>query len=145
MWSVEHGTDRNDEVNRLRGGGNYGWHPVPGYNESRPMTDFSLPGRQFGARWKSGFPTVATSGATWVRGRQWGAYNGALAVCALKASRLFFMKFNNKGKLRWVRVPPRLNGDFGRLRSVTQAPSGALLVTTANGGGADRVVKVTPR
>jgi glucose/arabinose dehydrogenase len=44
-----------------------------------------------------------------------------------------------------VRVPPRLNGDFGRLRSVTQAPSGALLVTTANGGGADRVVKVTPR
>jgi glucose/arabinose dehydrogenase len=145
MWSVEHGTDRDDEVNLLRAGGNYGWNPVPGYNESRPMTDFRLPGRQIGARWRSGFPTLATSGATWVRGRQWGVYNGALAVCALKASRLLFMKFDSRGKLRWVRTPAALNGDFGRLRSVTRTRSGALLVTTANGGGGDRVVRVTPR
>jgi glucose/arabinose dehydrogenase len=81
----------------------------------------------------------------WVRGRQWGAYNGALAVAALKASRLLFMKFDSSGKLLWVRVPPRLNGDFGRLRSVTLGGRGALYVTTANGGGGDRVIKVTPR
>lgn len=145
MWSVEHGTERDDEVNRLRRGGNYGWDPGPGYDESTPMTDFSLPGRQIAARWKSGFPTLATSGAVWVRGRQWGAYNGALAVAALKASRLLFMKFDSSGKLLWVRVPPRLNGDFGRLRSVTLGGRGALYVTTANGGGGDRVIKVTPR
>jgi glucose/arabinose dehydrogenase len=144
MWSVEHGTYRDDEVNRLRRAGNYGWDPGPGYDESAPMTDFSLPGRQIGARWKSGNPTIATSGAAWVRGRQWGAYNGSLAVAALKASRLLFIKFDSGG-VRWVRVPPALNGDFGRLRSVTRTPSGALLVTTANGGGSDRVVRVTPR
>ena len=46
LWSVEHGPDRDDEVNLLRNGADYGWNPVPGYNESVPMTDRSLPGRQ---------------------------------------------------------------------------------------------------
>ena len=145
MWSVEHGTSRDDEVNRLVAGGNYGWNPVPGYDESTPMTDFSLPGRQIGARWKSGFPTLATSGAVWVRGREWGAYQGTLAVCALKTSRLIFMKFDGGGRLQWARSPQAMRGTYGRLRSVVQTPSGALLVTTSNGGGADRVVRVTPR
>ncbi len=145
MWSVEHGSYRDDEVNRLRKRGNYGWDPGPGYDETVPMTDFSLPGRQIGARWRSGQPTLATSGATWVRGRQWGAYQGTLAVCALKSSKMLFIKFNARGRLKWVRTPNALEGDFGRLRSVTQIRSGPLLVTTSNGGGNDRVVKVSPR
>ena len=33
MWSVEQGTDRDDEVNQLRPGGNYGWNPMPDYTE----------------------------------------------------------------------------------------------------------------
>jgi len=83
MWSVEHGTDRDDEVNVVLRAGNYGWNPVPGYNENTPMTNYRLPGKQIGARWRSGFPTLATSGAVWVRGAKWGAYNGTLAVCAV--------------------------------------------------------------
>ena len=63
LWSVEHGPDRDDEVNLLRNGGDYGWNPVPGYNESVPMTDQGLPGKQVEAQWSSGFPTLATSGA----------------------------------------------------------------------------------
>lgn len=144
MWSVEHGPDRDDEVNRLLSGGNYGWNPVPGYNESVPMTDFSLPGRQRGARWRSGSPTIAPSGATWVRGKQWGGYRGTLAVCALAAEKLVFMRFDADNKLVWTRTPVELDGDFGRLRSVVQA-GGALLITTANGGGTDKIVRVTPR
>ena len=144
MWAVEHGTDRDDEVNRLRAGGNYGWDPGPAYDESTPMTDYRLPGRQIGARWKSGYPTVATSGAVWVRGNRWGAYRGTLAVCALKASRLLFMKFDDRGRLLWVRTPPALRGTYGRLRSVVQTPAGNLLVTTANGSGNDRIIRVSP-
>src|SRR6185503_8446251 len=64
LWSVEQGSFRDDEVNRLVSGGTYGWNPVPGYNESVPMTDRSLPGRQIPARWRSGEPTLATSGAS---------------------------------------------------------------------------------
>jgi glucose/arabinose dehydrogenase len=143
IWSVEHGTWRDDEVNRLRRGGDYGWHPVPGYNEQVPMTDHGLPGRQVGARWRSGEPTLATSGATWVHGRKWGRLRGTLAVAALKSNRLLFMKFSTAGELRWVRAP-RATRQLGRLRSVTRTRANDLLVTTSNGSN-DRVVRVSPR
>jgi glucose/arabinose dehydrogenase len=147
LWSVEHGPDRDDEVNLLRNGRDYGWNPVPGYDESVPMTDRSLPGPQVGARWESGFPTLATSGADWLptaKSSGWGSYRGTLAVAALKASRVLFLKFDRTGHLRWVKVPPRL-ADFGRVRAVTTLPSGSILVTTDNGSRGDRVLRVSPR
>ena len=33
---------------------------------------------------------------------------------------------------------------YGRLRSVTQGPDGDLYVGTSNGGGADRILRLTP-
>jgi aldose sugar dehydrogenase len=144
LWSVEHGSYRDDEVNKLRNGGDYGWNPVPGYDESVPMTDQSLPGRQIEARWSSGEPTIATSGASFVAGKKWGAYNGTLAVASLAGSRLLFMRFDQAGRLRSVKVPPQLR-QYGRLRSVTSAPNGDLLVTTSNGDGSDAVLRVSPR
>jgi aldose sugar dehydrogenase len=145
MWSVEHGTDRDDEVNKLVPRGDYGWDPAPGYNETAPMTDHRLPGRQRNARWRSGFPTIATSGATWLTSRRGGAWRGRLAVAALAGEQLRVLQFSRRGRLVSQRVPDRLHGDFGRLRSVTRGPRGALFLTTANGGGTDRVLRVAPR
>jgi hypothetical protein len=85
------GPDRDDEVNLLRRRGNYGWNPVPGYDESVPMTDPDLPGTVYDAQWSSGRPTIATSGGTFVRGAGWRGYRGALAVAALAGQRLVFM------------------------------------------------------
>jgi glucose/arabinose dehydrogenase len=144
LWSVEHGPNRDDEVNLLTSGGDYGWNPVPGYNQNVPMTDQSLPGTQIEARWRSGFPTLATSGAAWVRGSQWGLYNGMLAVAALKGSRLMFMRFDAAGRFVYLTVPPSLRR-YGRLRSVTPVGKGDLLVTTSNGGGRDLVLRVHPQ
>ena len=143
VWSVEHGSHRDDEVNRLVAGGDYGWNPVPGYDETVPMTDQSLPGEQQDAAWSSGTPTIATSGAAWVRGSQWGALEGTLAVAALKGSEVLFMRFDAAGALVSVTRPPRLRR-LGRLRSITSARDGDLLVTTDN-GARDRVVRVSPR
>ena len=143
VWSVEHGSYRDDEVNLLVPGGDYGWNPVPGYDESVPMTDQSLPGVQQEARWSSGDPTIATSGAAWVRGAQWGALEGTLAVAALKGAEMLFLRFDDEGTLVSVRRPARLQR-FGRLRSVTAARDGDLLVTTDNGRD-DRVLRLSPR
>ena len=85
------------------------------------MTDHSLPGPQRAARWRSGNPTIATSGATWVRGKQWGSLNGTLAVAALKGSRVVFMKFDSDGVLQRTRTPAALR-KYGRLRSISKAP-----------------------
>jgi glucose/arabinose dehydrogenase len=145
MWSVEHGPDRDDEVNRLVSGGNYGWDPGPGYDQNVPMTDFTLPGRQVGARWSSGQPADATSGASWLTGARWGSWEGRLAVAALKDSTLRVMRFSRAGRLMSVALPARLNQTYGRLRSPQIGPGGALYLTTSNGGGADKVLRVVPR
>ena len=144
LWSVEQGTYRDDEVNRLRRGGDYGYNPVPGYNESVPMTDQSLPGRQLRAAWSSGDPTLATSGGGFVYGKRWGAYNGAFAVAALKASRVLFLTFSDAGKLQRVRVPKALR-QFGRIRTVVDGPGSVAYVTTDNGNGQDAILVVRPR
>ena len=134
VWSVEQGTYRDDEVNRLRPGGDYGYHPVPGYNEKVPMTNPRLPGPQRAARWRSGDPTMAVSGGSWVYGEQWGALDGTFAVAALKAQRVVFLRFDAAGRLQSASTPAALR-QFGRLRSITQAADGDLLVTTDNGNG----------
>jgi glucose/arabinose dehydrogenase len=143
LWSVEHGPTQDDEVNLLTRGGDYGWHPIPGYNESVPMTDHSLAGKQQDAAWSSGDSTLATSGAAWVRGRQWGSLNGTLAVAALEDSLMLFIRFDRKGRLVSVVRPSALQ-QFGRLRSVTSARNGDLLVTTDNVED-DRILRISPR
>ncbi|MFL6107908.1 MAG: PQQ-dependent sugar dehydrogenase [Marmoricola sp.] len=143
LWSVEQGTYRDDEVNKLVFGGNYGYNPVPGYNESVPMTDPGLPGPQIAAKWSSGDPTLATSGGTFVHGTKWGDYNGTLAVAALKAGRVVFLKLSAGGNLVWTRTPSELQS-YGRLRSVTVASNDDLLITTSNGSDGDYVLRVSP-
>ncbi|PUA79015.1 PQQ-dependent sugar dehydrogenase [Nocardioides currus] len=143
IWSVEQGSYRDDEVNLLRPGGDYGWDPRPPYDETVEMTDHFLPGGQRDAKWTSGFPTLATSGARWVEGKQWGVLDGTLAVACLKTQQMVFMKFDDAGVLEWVETPESLM-KFGRLRSVTSADNGDLLVTTSN-GAIDHVIRVSPR
>ena len=144
IWSVEHGPDRDDEVNEITLGGDYGWNPGSGYDESVPMTDQDLPGEQIEAVWSSGNPTVATGGGTFIPVQdRWGAYGGALAVAVLKDQELLILSFDESGKLTEERAPEVMR-DFGRLRTVSLAADGDLLVTTDNGDGEDVLLRVTP-
>ena len=145
VWSVEHGPDRDDEVNEITLGGDYGWNPGSGYDESVPMTDQDLPGKQIEAAWNSGNPTVATGGGTFIPVQErWGAFGGALAVAVLKDQELRIISFDESGKLTDDRSPEVMH-DHGRLRTVSLAADGDLLVTTDNGGGEDVLLRVTPR
>ena len=142
VFSVEHGTGVDDEINRLQNGGNYGWDPVPGYNESRPMTDLNKFPNAIQASWKSGDPTIAPSGATFLAGAQWGDYNGALAVSVLKNQELRIYRFSGNSIVS-DEAPAQLDGDFGRLRAAELGPDGALYVSTANGSN-DVILRVAP-
>ncbi|MER6972281.1 PQQ-dependent sugar dehydrogenase [Nocardioides sp. NPDC000445] len=144
IWSMEHGPDRDDEVNEITLGGDYGWNPGAGYDESVPMTDQDLPGEQIEAAWESGNPTVATGGGTFIPVQErWGAYGGALAVAVLKDQELRIISFDESGKLTDDRSPEVMH-DYGRLRTVSLAADGDLLITTDN-GGEDVLLRVTPR
>jgi glucose/arabinose dehydrogenase len=143
VFSIEHGSDRDDEVNILQPGGNYGWDPVPGYNETRPMTDFGKFPNAVGAVWSSGFPTIATSAGTFLRGAKWQGWNGALAVSVLAGRHLRVFFLDSRGAVVDQYLPPELNGRFGRLRGAELGPDGDLFVTTSNGSN-DAILRVSP-
>ena len=144
MWSVEHGPTVDDEINLLTAGGNYGWNPVPGYNESVPMTDLEEFSEAVAAKWSSGDPTLATSGGIFLEGAEWEEWNGRLAVATLKNESLRIFHFNTDGTLVSHVVAPKLDGAYGRLRTPVLGPDGALYITTSNGGSSDSILRVVP-
>ncbi|MGC5585281.1 PQQ-dependent sugar dehydrogenase [Ornithinimicrobium sp. W1665] len=143
VFSVEHGPDVDDEVNLLQAGANYGWAPGPGYDEGVPMTDLERFPDAVEAVWSSGDPTHATSGAAFLEGDAWGAWEGALAVAELKGSGMTVLTLDGQDVVDEARVPG-LEGTYGRLRTAVLDEEGALWVTTSNGGD-DAVLRVTPR
>lgn len=142
VWTVEHGPDRDDEINRIVPGANYGWHPVPGYNERVPMTDLGRFPDAEPARYATGFPTLALSGATFLTDDRWGSWRAGLAVTALKNRTLSVFFFGEHGGSLGRHTV--ISGQYGRLRGVAEGPTGSIFVTTSNGGGNDRVLRIDP-
>jgi glucose/arabinose dehydrogenase len=138
--SAEHGPSIDDEINLLVPG-NFGWNPVPGYNESVPMTDLEKFPGAVPAVWSSGSPTLALAGATFLEGRAWGNWDGALAVATLRAEHLHIYFVDAEGK---VTGDERAIENQGRLRTPRQGPDGLLYITNDGGSGDGKVLRVTP-
>ncbi|MGY1721695.1 PQQ-dependent sugar dehydrogenase [Blastococcus sp. SYSU DS0533] len=145
-YSVEHGPDRNDEVNLLQPGGNYGWDPVGGgsYDESVPMTDPGIEGA-LPAVWDSGAPPIAPSDGTFLDGEGWGGYDGLLLLGALRGQHVLALRLDEEGALVEQFRLPELDGTYGRIRTVELGTEGALYVTTDNGDDRDQLLRVTPQ
>ena len=153
MWLVEHGPKHDDEINLLKAGGNYGWDPIPDdgtlvfydYSDEAgvPMTDLAKFPSARQARWSSGFPTLATSGAVFLDGPQWGEWEGRLAVATLKTKSLRVFEFTEQGDFAGQIVVPELDGSQGRLRTPVLGPDGALYIATSNKPGVDRILRVS--
>jgi hypothetical protein len=126
---AQHGPTRDDELECLGSdcfdqACNSGWNPVPGYNESVPMTDLTLYPDANRALWSSGFPTLAPSGMSFLDGNQWGLWDNAMVVAFLKTAQLGFFRLDASGSLASVAFSPFAN----RLRTVEQGPDGCLYI-----------------
>jgi glucose/arabinose dehydrogenase len=147
-YSVEHGPDRNDEVNKLFNGANAGWNPTNGtdYDQTKAMTEPAI--ATLFPLWSTGPVTVAPSGATFLSGAQWKGWNGMLIVACLDGSpsvgqRLLAISLNAAGT--GLNRPPVTALARGvRLRSAVQGPDGNLYVVTDGNNGAGAVWKVVP-
>jgi glucose/arabinose dehydrogenase len=149
VFTAEHGPDKNDEVNLLKAGANYGWDPSRGganttdYDEFVPMTDLQRFPDAVPAKWQSGDTTEAICAAAFLSGPQWGTLDGALVITALKGAKLLVLTLDQPGNVTAVTIPPEFNDKYGRLRAARTAPDGALYVTTTN-GDKDKLLRVTP-
>jgi glucose/arabinose dehydrogenase len=96
--------------------------------------------------WQSGSPTIATSGAAFVRGSKWESYARQLFVAQLKESDLRRFAIVDGGFDAEERAT-YYNGRWGRLRAVVLGPGNRLYITTSNsfnGSKVDRVIRITP-
>jgi hypothetical protein len=66
--------------------------------------------------------------------------DGRASVGALRGESLWSVDISGRGRGRKMRY---FNGTLGRIRHVKRAPDRSLWLTTSNGGGQDKVVRVT--
>lgn len=140
-FSIEHGTGRDDEINRLSAGSNYGWDPGPSsYDESHAMTDLVKYPNAKTAAWSSGDPTIAPSGGTFLTGPRWKGWQSCLAMAVLKDQHLRIMCFNGTGTQ--VTSQTQVVTGFGRLRVavLNKSNNNLYIATDANPGKILRVI-----
>jgi glucose/arabinose dehydrogenase len=129
---VDAGDQTQDEIDEVSAGANFGWPVVLGpFGSSRGFTD---------PAWSSGAPSLAVAGADFLSGPGWGSWTGSLVVATLKEQDL--RRFSVE-ETHATQRDILLHQKYGRLRAVTSAPDGSLLVTTSGGNG-DRIIKIAP-
>jgi glucose/arabinose dehydrogenase len=144
VYAIEHGPNVSDEINWIRPGKNYGWPCVTGagtpyhngYAACSQNAPFANP------VWHSGGSTIATSGATFVRGYKWQAFRGQLFVAQLKQQDLRRFKVVDPSS-RFDYKATYFNERWGRLRAATLGPGDRLWITTSNGSN-DKVIRINP-
>ena len=137
LFEAEHGQVGNDEVNVLRAGANYGWPEAEGRDH----------GRRFQGPVVLYEEGIAPSGASFAK-LPGSAWTGDLFVAALLGEQLRRIDFEDG---RVVRDKPLFVERFGRLRTVTEGPDGALYMLTSNQDGRgeptpedDRILRIVP-
>ena len=143
LWTVEHGPQGGDELNRPQPGKNYGW-PVITYGEQYGGGPIGQglqthPGMaQPVYQWT---PSIAPSGMAFVTSARYGrAWQGSLLVGALKFR--YLARLTLQGGQ--VAGEEKLWQDLGeRIRAVRQGPDGLMYVVTDSANG--QLLRLMPR
>ena len=142
LFATEHGPSGFDgpsccdELNAIEAGGDYGW---PRFGDDQPAS--ARPAHL----WQE---TIAPSGMAFVtrRGSSW---TGDVLVAALRGTALHRLSIDGRTASEEGVL---LDGRYGRLRAVVEAPDGAMWVTTSNldsygerqDARDDRILRVIP-
>ena len=142
VWLSEHGPRGGDELNRIRGGLNYGY-PTISYGRQYDGTlinggHTALPGLEQPVYFWD--PDIAPSGLTVYRGDMFPAWKGDIFIASLVGKTLVRLAMKD-GKV--AGEEPVLSGRCERYRDVGQGPDGALYVLTD--GPAASVLRVSRR
>jgi glucose/arabinose dehydrogenase len=145
LWVVEMGPLGGDELNQIRRGANYGW-PLVGDGDHYgrpgvPTTLTSMPGHGTSDRFeppvRSWTPVISPSGAAFYSGSMFGRWRGSLLVGGLSSRSLVRLVLDGQR----VAIEERL--DMGRrIRDVTEAPDGAILMIVDDRKG--DLLRLTP-
>jgi len=140
LWTVEHGAQGGDEINKPLGGKNYGW-PVITFGTNYGGAKIGVGTENEGMEQPVYYwdPSIAPSGLAFYQGDMFTQWNGDLLVGALKDRMLVRLEMDGDKVVSEERM---FEGEFGRIRDVRVGPKGAiyLLIDDSNGS----LLKVTP-
>jgi glucose/arabinose dehydrogenase len=135
LYTVEHGARGGDEINLIEPGKNYGW-PVITYGRDYSGAKIGEGTAREGLEQPLHYwdPSIAPGAIAIYRGKMFPEWDGDVLVAALKFKLLSRMTRDESGK--FAGEERMLNGEYGRIRDVTVAPDGALLLLTDESDGA---------
>lgn len=113
-----------DEINQIEAGGNYGWPAIMGDEQSPGM---SQPVLHSGSGISIEDHTWAPAGAAFIRSGPW---KGSFLFAGLRSQRLW--RLTGSDDQQSLELRHLLHQEYGRIRSVAQAPSGKIYILTSN-------------
>lgn len=127
LYDSEHGPtvydapEGGDEVNEIVAGSNYGWpqyhHRLTGPGMTAPIAEYT--------------PAVAPSGMEFYTGSLISNWKNDLFIATLRGRHVIRLRIDAQGKV--LEQQKLLENKYGRLRDVSNAPDGSLLVISEDG------------
>lgn len=141
LWTVEHGPQGGDELNRPEAGKNYGWPDVSYGAEYGGGTITGGLTQKEGTEQPVYYwdPVIAPGGMTFYDGEMFPDWNGDLLIGGLQSGSLVRLELSGNrvtGEARHVE-------GIGRVRDVAVAQDGAIMVLTDDANGA--LIRLTAR
>jgi glucose/arabinose dehydrogenase len=135
LYTVEHGARGGDEINLIAPAKNYGW-PVITYGVDYSGAKIGEGTNKEGLEQPLHYwdPSIAPGAIAVYRGKMFPEWDGDMLVAALKFQLLSRMQRDGSGK--FVGEERMFEGQYGRIRDITVAPDGALLMVTDESDGA---------
>lgn len=140
LWTVEHGPQGGDEVNRPQPGRNYGW-PVITYGRDYSGDPVGIGTHAEGMEQPVRYwvPSIAPSGMIFHDGSAIPAWKGDLFVGALRGQMIVRLEVEGEEITGEERL---IAEEFGRIRTLRNGPDGAIWFSTDEDEGA--LYRITP-
>jgi aldose sugar dehydrogenase len=132
LWSTEHGWNSRDELNIIKKGQNYGWPYCAGTQAYGKAERVAADGPDF---------TVAMSDMAFYTGTLFPKWKNNLFFVTLKTGRVYRLELQGE---KIVNEEILIDGQYGRLRAITQGPDGFLYFSSDAGDGSS-IYRIRPQ
>jgi aldose sugar dehydrogenase len=141
LYSSEHGTSTDDELNIIEPGVNYGWPVVEGFCD-KPGEEVICDSLTIRQPLHSWIPTLGVSGTEFYNGEAFPEWKNSVVVAALRDQTLNRFTLDSSGRrvleLRRRNIISTTSGEsHGRLRDLCFSTSGRVFVSTSNASGTE--------
>ena len=130
LYSSEHGTGANDEINIIQQNRNYGWPTVEGLCDTAAEITFCNANNVVEPIW-SWSPSIAPCGLDLYQNPAIPEWNNSLLLAVLKDKKLIQLKLSADGS-QITQQNTYLTNVYGRLRDVLVIPDGRVFICTSN-------------